>query len=533
VEEKEMRVARQWWTVLVAVVLGGLVGVTLAGAAGEQFIPVLSTREGGQRFVMIPRADGYIAYLTLLNERDGGINGVKLVWEECETVYDVTRGVECYERLKARGTTGAAVVSLNSTPLTNALTERVTQDQIPLLTVGLGRTDAADGRVFPYLFNPPSSYWSQNTAKIRFIGQRAGGLDKLQGLKIAHVYIDNDYGRETIPILDQQAAQYGFAVQHLAVPPPGLDQKATWLRVKVAQPDWVILRSIGGAMTPTALQEAAHMGVPRDKIVGSRVQCSEQGMVPAGEAAIGFICTSFLGTGTHFPLIQEMLKYVYARGKGPGPAEAVGTGFWNLGVLDGVLTTEAIRRAMQEFGHQPLTGAQVQWGLERLTLTTAALKELGAEGLFPPGPPMPAPRVFPRRPLGPGTQGPRGRGLPCSGPPQPSQGVRALWRRGITSSGGGPRRAPRCGPCCPTSLGAPPTAPRLRRAFAGGHCRTSWQPCAPPSLPCLDLGNANASLCSGIDVLRLSRFKWILDGGYNFLHKGRHYEAGPLRQQTQ
>ena len=110
-----MRLKHQWWSVLVAAVLSGLVGVT-AGAAGEQFLPVLGVREGGQRFIFIPRVDGYIAYLTLLNERDGGINGVKLVWEECETVWDVTRGVECYERLKAKGPTGAAVVHPNSTP---------------------------------------------------------------------------------------------------------------------------------------------------------------------------------------------------------------------------------------------------------------------------------------------------------------------------------------------------------------------------------------------------------------------------------
>ena len=107
-------------------------------------------------------------------------------------------------------------------------------------------------------------------------------------------------------------------------------------------------------------------------------------MVPAGEAAIGFICASFLGTGTDFPLIQDMLTYVYARGKGPGPAGDVGTVVWNLGVLDAVLTTEAIRTAMRHFGNQPLTGAQVQWGLEHLTLTAASLKALGAEGLFPP-----------------------------------------------------------------------------------------------------------------------------------------------------
>ena len=186
--------------------------------------------------------------------------------------------------------------------------------------------------MFPYVFNPPTNYWSQNTAKIRFIGQRVGGMDQLKGRKIAHVYHDSAFGRETMPILDTQAAQYGFAVQHLAVQPPGLDQKATWLRVKVAQPDWVILRS-AGVMTRTALKEAAQVGVPRDKIVGPHPTCTEQEMVPAGEAAMGFICATWLGTGTHFPLIQEMLKYVYARGKGAGPEEEVGTARWNRGML--------------------------------------------------------------------------------------------------------------------------------------------------------------------------------------------------------
>jgi branched-chain amino acid transport system substrate-binding protein len=322
--------------------------------------------------------------VTLLNERDGGINGVPLVWEECETVYDVPRGVECYERLKTKGPTGAAVMQVFGTPLTYALIERAMHDQILLITPGTGRSDASDGRVFPYVFNGPSNSWSQNTAKIRFIGQRAGGMEQLKGLKIVHVYSDSDYGRETLSLLDQQAAQYGFAVQHLAVKPPGLDQKATWLRVKVAQPDWVILRSTGGVMTPMALKEAAQVGVPRDKIVGPFPACAEQDMVTAGEAAIGFICGTWYGTGAHFPLIQEILQYVYARGKGPGPEGDVGTTHWIRGVLRAVLVTEAIRTAMRHFGNQPLTGAQVQWGLEHLALTPAYLKELGAEGLLPP-----------------------------------------------------------------------------------------------------------------------------------------------------
>jgi len=202
-------------------------------------------------------------------------------------------------------------------------------------------------------------------------------------VKIVHVHIDNDSGRATLPILDHQAGHYGFTVQHLAVQPPGLDQKATWLRVKVAQPDWVILRA-QGVMTWTALKEAAQVGFPRDKIVGHTGTCEEADMRQAGEAAMGFICAARYGWGTHFPLIQDILTSVYAQGKGAGPERDVGTQFWNVGVVRGVLTAEALRTAMREFGHQPMTGAQVQWGLEHLTLTAASLKELGAEGLISP-----------------------------------------------------------------------------------------------------------------------------------------------------
>ena len=324
-----------------AAVLGGLVGVTTVAAAGAQFLPVLSYREGALKSLGIPLANGLIDYVTLLNERDGGINGVKLVWEECEPVYDVPRGIECYERLKAKGATGAAVFPLAETPLVNALIARATHDQIPLLAAGVGRSDAADGRVFPYVFNPPHTWWSENTAKIRFLGQRVGGMDQLKGRKIVHVHFDNESGRQTILLLDHQAGHYGFTVQHLEVKLPGLDQKATWLRVKVAQPDWVILRA-QGVMTWTALKEAAQVGFPRDQIVGHPATCVEADMRQAGEAAIGFLCATRYGTGTHFPLIQDILRYVYARGKGAGPEKDVGTGIWNTGVVRALLTTEGI-----------------------------------------------------------------------------------------------------------------------------------------------------------------------------------------------
>ncbi len=91
--------------------------------------------------------------------------------------------------------------------------------------MGYGRTDASDGRVFPYVFPLITNYWSQNTAKIKFIGSKEGGMDKLKGKKIVNIYHDSAYGKETIPVLDAQAKKYGFAVTHIAVPHPGNEQQ--------------------------------------------------------------------------------------------------------------------------------------------------------------------------------------------------------------------------------------------------------------------------------------------------------------------
>src|SRR5437879_10225761 len=63
-------------------------------AQKEQFIPanfywVGPYAPGGSGF-----GGGIIDYFAMLNERDGGINGVKLTWEKCETEYNNARGVE-------------------------------------------------------------------------------------------------------------------------------------------------------------------------------------------------------------------------------------------------------------------------------------------------------------------------------------------------------------------------------------------------------------------------------------------------------
>jgi branched-chain amino acid transport system substrate-binding protein len=374
--------------------IGVLVGMALAvgftqqvlAQAKEQFIGLPSYRVGAYAAGGSGIYGGWIDYMALINERDGGVNGVKLTWEECETEYNNARGVECYERLKKKGPTGNTVFQPLSTGITYSVIEKAPIDKIPIVSIGYGRADASDGRVFPYVFPLVTNYWSQNTSKIKFIGMKSGGMDKLKGKKIVNLYHGSAYGKETIPILDLQAKKYGFTVTHIEVPHPGNEQESQWLQIRQAKPDWVILRG-WGVMNPVALKTAAKVGYPRDKIVGVWWAGAEEDMIPAGEAAKGFIAAAFHPSGTNFPVLQDIKKLVYSGGQKGGNLEdfsRFGSIYYNRGVIHGILNTEAIRTAQAKFGKKPLTGEQIRWGLENLNLDEKRIKELGATGLLQP-----------------------------------------------------------------------------------------------------------------------------------------------------
>ena len=369
----------------IALAVAAALSAGTALAQTEQFVPMLSYRVGPYAAGGTGFFGGYIDYLDMLNRRDGGIGGVKLTWAECETEYKNDRGVECYERLKKQGPTGATVIVPLSTGITYSVIDRATADKIPVISMGYGRADASDGRAFPYIFPLVTNYWSQNTAKIRFIGMKEGGMDKLAGKKIVNLYHGSAYGKETIPILDAQARKYGFAVTHIEVPHPGNEQQSQWLQVRQIRPDWVILRG-WGVMNPTALKAAAKVGFPRTKIVGVWWSGAEEDVIPAGDAAKGYIAAGFNLPGTNFPVMQEILKHVYKKGKGEMEDQArIGSIYHTRGVVAGIVTAEAIRTAQNRFGKgKPMTGEQVRWGLENLNIDEKRLKELGAVGLMQP-----------------------------------------------------------------------------------------------------------------------------------------------------
>jgi len=366
-----------------------LAGLAIAGSASlahaqEQFIPMTGYWVGPYAAGGSGIFGGFIDYVNMINARDGGVGGVKLTYEKCETEYNNARGVECYERLKGKGPTGASVIHPLSTGITYSILEKATADKVPVISMGYGRTDAADGRVFPYVFPLITTYWNQASAMIKYIGSKEGGLDKLKGKKITLIYHDSAYGKEPHAVLQEDAKRYGYTLNMIAVAHPGNEQGSQWLQIRQQKPDWVILWG-WGVMNPVAIKTAAKMGFPRDKIVGVWWAGAEEDTIPAGDAAKGYVAAGFNVAGANYPVIQEIKKYVYGKGKGEMEDQTrIGSIYYNRGVVHGIITVEAIRTAQAKFGKKPLTGEQIRWGIENLNITEARIKELGAAGFMQP-----------------------------------------------------------------------------------------------------------------------------------------------------
>jgi len=369
---------------LVLALLGALIGMaTPAAAQNEQFIPMLVYRTGAYAPNGIPFANGTADYLQLINERDGGINGVKIAFEECETGYATDRGVECYERLKGKGPTGAAYFAPLSTGITFALTEKVPDDKIPLLTLGYGRSESRNGEVFHWNFPLVGTYWTAADMIMQHIAKLEGGWDKLKGKKIALVYHDSPYGKEPIALLQKRAGLHGFEFTPLPVTHPGVEQKATWLQIRQSRPDYVLLWG-WGVMNSTSIKEAVAVGYPRDKMYGVWWSGAEPDVRPAEDGAKGYHAITLQHTSGRYKVHEDLKAHLYDKGKGVAKWEETSEVLYIRGLINSFLGTEAIRVAQAKFGKKPLKGEEVRWGFENLDITEARIKEAGFEGVLRP-----------------------------------------------------------------------------------------------------------------------------------------------------
>lgn len=355
--------------------------------AKEQYFGIPSYRVGPFAAGGTGFFGGIIDYLQYVNMKDGGVNGVQLTWTECETEYNAARGVECYQRLLKKGSQQMHIFEPLATPIAYGVLNRVDDDKVVLTQYGYGRSDAADGRVFPWVFATMTSYWSQASAIMNWISTKEGGVAKMRDKKIVHLHLDSAFGREPLPVLRRLAKDWGFELIEVPVAAPGIEQSAQWLRIRQANPDWVISWGFGAGMNSTSITNAARINFPRDKMVGVWWAGSEEDVIPAGEAAKGYYAAANVPNGKTFPLVTDIEKVVYGAGKGNlADPKRIGNIYWNRGVTAGLFWVEAVRNG-QRIANKPgqvLNGDEMRAGFESLNLTPQRLTDLGISGMLPP-----------------------------------------------------------------------------------------------------------------------------------------------------
>lgn len=362
------------------ILLSCIAAVSLCSAAqSEIVVPSLEYRTGPYSSGGIPYSDGFADYLTLLNERDGGINGVPVRMAPCEFGYNTDRGVECFQQTLEEG---GMVFHPMSTGLTYKIIAPATEAGVVIHTMGYGLTAAADGSRFSNVFNFPAHYWHAAAAQIRFLKEEAGG--SLQGKRVMHLYHNSGYGKEPIPTFEILAQTEGFELVLQPVDHPGVEQTEIWDAIGENPPDYILLWG-WGEMNKVALENALRVRFPVENMMGIWWSANEKDIRPLGRRMNGYKAVNFHESGDNFRIFNDLNELVYQTGKGRGNMDNIGHLLYNRGMVSAMYATEGLRLAMTKNRTDSPSPAMVRDAYEELVMSDDAFDALGMEQFLPGG----------------------------------------------------------------------------------------------------------------------------------------------------
>jgi branched-chain amino acid transport system substrate-binding protein len=308
-------------------------------------------------------------YADLLNAK-GGLQGHPIEINVQDHGNEPQRGIDCYERLKRDG---VMVFDFFSTPVSRAVLPRIMQDGNILVQPLVGRGDAVDGEVFKNVFPLAPTYWGQAANIVSYIKKQAGG--NLQGKKVAFLYLDTPFGREPMPVFEALKRIERFEFQSFGIPVPGTDQSAAFTQLRRFQPDWVITWSFSPLKT-ISFREMQRNGIPIDKMITvnwiNEVDINNFGAA----AAKGLKRSTVVIGGAEHPLVKEILRELYDKGKGNGDRKMVADSYYNTGLAVYSTVFEGVGLAIKRQGW-PLTPEKIRQGMY-------GIKQFDAKGFMAP-----------------------------------------------------------------------------------------------------------------------------------------------------
>jgi branched-chain amino acid transport system substrate-binding protein len=308
-------------------------------------------------------------YADVLNAK-GGLEGHPIEINVQDHGNEPQRGIDCYERLKRDGT---MIFDFFSTPVSRAVLPRIMQDGNILVQPLVGRGDAVDGEVFKYVFPLAPTYWGQAANIISYIKKQAGG--NLQNKKIAFLYLDTPFGREPMPVFEALKRLERFNFETFPIPVPGTDQSAAFTQLRRFQPDWVITWSFS-PLNPISFREMQRNGIPIEKMITVN-WINEVDIRNFGAAAAkGLKRSTVVIGGAEHPLVRDIIRELYEKGKGNGDRKMVADAYYNTGLAVYSTVFEGVRQAIKTQGW-PLTPEKIRQGMY-------GIKNFDARGFMAP-----------------------------------------------------------------------------------------------------------------------------------------------------
>lgn len=320
-------------------------------------------------FVQPQFSQAALDYAKILNQQ-GGIEGHPVEVLVQDHGSEPQRAIECYEKMRREG---AIAYYFASTAVTIAMLPRLMSDGSVMHSTFIGRGDSIDGEVFKWVFPVGPTYWGQAANHVHYIKTRSNG--NLKGVKVAFIYPDYPFGQDSIPLLKTLAAHEGFELGLFPHPLPGNDQAAAWTQIRRFNPDWVISWNLSN-MHVVASREMKRNGIPMDKYISTN-WINEVDIANIGaENAKGLKRTTTVVGGKDHPLMQQIVKDLYDKGNGSGPAKHLDDIYYNGGLASMAPFFEGARLAIKEYGW-PLTPDKMRRGMERM-------RNFDANGLMAP-----------------------------------------------------------------------------------------------------------------------------------------------------
>ena len=338
-------------------------------AAGQVIeVGVFAEFTGNIATQAIPAIKGCMDYMAYLNEKEGGIKGIRIepLWSDC--AYSLPRAITAYKRFKEDG----AVLTFNwSSSYNEGLRPTWEKDKI---------ASVSNAVTVPALYPPGPIF----VDRVDYASMFGGFIDWLVGQwwkesrrpKVALMAWDSPFGKGPLPAIPYAQSKGVEIVATEVIPYMPTDTTVELLRCRDAGADFIFSNVIAAPVS-VIVKDAYRLGLSTaaggKMTIVPGMQAGPEELIPlAKEAAEGTIGMQSTAMWNDTEPGVSLAKEVQERFHGAvAPSSSYFWG-WNLGRIG----CEGIRIALDDVGYGKLDGAAVWKGLENI-------KNLDMGGIIP------------------------------------------------------------------------------------------------------------------------------------------------------